>query len=48
MVMKRLRHPRWSPDGKYLSFLSSRDSKTGSQVWLIDRRGGEGAKTNQY
>ncbi|WP_413667197.1 alpha/beta fold hydrolase [Mucilaginibacter sp. Mucisp86] len=36
--------PRWSPDGKYLSFLSSRDSKTGSQVWLIDRRGGEGAK----
>ncbi|QEM09474.1 alpha/beta hydrolase family protein [Mucilaginibacter rubeus] len=36
--------PRWSPDGKYLSFLSSRDSKTGSQLWLIDRRGGEGAK----
>jgi dipeptidyl aminopeptidase/acylaminoacyl peptidase len=36
--------PRWSPDGKYLSFLSSRDSKTGSQIWLIDRRGGEGAK----
>lgn len=36
--------PRWSPDGKYLSFLSSRDSKTGSQVWLIDRRGGEGVK----
>ncbi|AYL94724.1 alpha/beta hydrolase family protein [Mucilaginibacter celer] len=36
--------PRWSPDGKYLSFLSSRDSKTGAQIWLIDRRGGEGAK----
>ncbi|MGF7074812.1 prolyl oligopeptidase family serine peptidase [Mucilaginibacter sp. 3215] len=36
--------PRWSPDGKYVSFLSSRDSKTGSQVWLIDRRGGEGVK----
>jgi dipeptidyl aminopeptidase/acylaminoacyl peptidase len=32
--------PRWSPDGKYLSFLSSRkDGK--SQVWLLDRRGGE-------
>ncbi len=32
--------PRWSPDGKYLSFLSARkDGK--SQVWLLDRRGGE-------
>lgn len=36
--------PRWSPDGKYLAFLSSRDSKTGAQVWLLDRRGGEGKK----
>ncbi|MEZ2335631.1 prolyl oligopeptidase family serine peptidase [Mucilaginibacter sp. RCC_168] len=36
--------PRWSPDGKYLAFLSSRDSKNGSQLWLIDRRGGEGFK----
>ncbi|WPU92525.1 S9 family peptidase [Mucilaginibacter sabulilitoris] len=36
--------PRWSPDGKYLAFLSSRDSKNGSQLWLIDRRGGEGYK----
>jgi dipeptidyl aminopeptidase/acylaminoacyl peptidase len=36
--------PKWSPDGKYLSFLSSRDSKNGSQLWLIDRRGGEGDK----
>ncbi len=34
--------PRWSPDGKYLSFVSSRPGKTkGSQVWLMDRRGGE-------
>lgn len=36
--------PKWSPDGKYLAFLSSRDSKNGSQIWLIDRRGGEGFK----
>ena len=36
--------PKWSPDGKYLAFLSSRDSKNGSQIWLIDRRGGEGVK----
>lgn len=37
-------NPKWSPDGKYLAFLSSRDSKTGSQVWLLDRRGGEAKK----
>ncbi len=34
--------PRWSPDGRYLSFLSSRPGKArGSQVWLLDRSGGE-------
>ena len=32
--------PRWSPDGKYLSFLSSRNEGK-SQVWVLDRRGGE-------
>src|SRR5436190_4693043 len=34
--------PRWSPDGKYISFTSSRPGKArGSQVWLLDRAGGE-------
>jgi dipeptidyl aminopeptidase/acylaminoacyl peptidase len=34
--------PRWSPDGKYLSFTSSRTGPAkGSQVWLLDRAGGE-------
>ena len=34
--------PRWSPDGKYLSFTSSRPGKAkGNQVWLMDRSGGE-------
>ncbi len=34
--------PRWSPDGKYLSFTSSRAGQAkGAQVWVIDRRGGE-------
>jgi len=34
--------PRWSPDGKFLSFLSSRGEKaSASQVWVLDRRGGE-------
>src|SRR5689334_4690869 len=34
--------PRWSPDGKYLSFTSGRPGKArGNQVWLLDRNGGE-------
>ena len=34
--------PRWSPDGKYLSFTSSRPGKAkGNQLWLMDRSGGE-------
>jgi dipeptidyl aminopeptidase/acylaminoacyl peptidase len=34
--------PKWSPDGKYLSFTSSRPGKAkGSQVWLLPRAGGE-------
>jgi Tol biopolymer transport system component len=34
--------PRWSPDGKYLSFTSSRPGPAkGNQVWILDRSGGE-------
>src|SRR5271165_797206 len=34
--------PRFSPDGKYISFMSSRPGPAkGSQVWRMDRRGGE-------
>jgi len=34
--------PRWSPDGKYLSFLTARgDDEEPEQVWLLDRAGGE-------
>ncbi|MHA4810518.1 S9 family peptidase [Flavitalea flava] len=45
--------PRWSPDGKYLSFLSSRQATEptatikGNQVWLMDRRGGEGKRLTE-
>jgi dipeptidyl aminopeptidase/acylaminoacyl peptidase len=34
--------PKFSPDGKYLSFTSPRPGKAkGNQVWLLDRGGGE-------
>jgi len=34
--------PRWSPDGHYLAFLSSRtDKHDNDQLWLLDRTGGE-------
>src|SRR3954468_18750924 len=34
--------PRWSPDGRYLAFLSSRDdAREVDQVWLLNRTGGE-------
>jgi dipeptidyl aminopeptidase/acylaminoacyl peptidase len=33
---------RWSPDGRYLAFLTARDDKhDADQVWLLDRSGGE-------
>ncbi len=35
-------NPRWSPDGRYLAFTSSREGEgKGAQIWLLDRRGGE-------
>jgi dipeptidyl aminopeptidase/acylaminoacyl peptidase len=33
--------PRWSPDGKYLAFISARGGDEKSQIWLLDRRGGD-------
>jgi dipeptidyl aminopeptidase/acylaminoacyl peptidase len=34
--------PKFSPDGRYISFTGTRPGPTkGSQVWLLDRRGGE-------
>src|SRR3954468_9218609 len=41
--------PRWSPDGKYLSFTSSRPGKArGNQVWLLDRNGGEAMQLTEF
>lgn len=42
--------PRWSPDGRYLSFVSARSNAASpatspsAQLWLMDRRGGEAKK----
>ncbi|HEX3847704.1 MAG TPA: S9 family peptidase [Steroidobacteraceae bacterium] len=33
--------PRWSPDGRYLAFLSHPPGSDKTQVMLLDRRGGE-------
>jgi dipeptidyl aminopeptidase/acylaminoacyl peptidase len=39
--------PRWSPDGRYLAFLSSRQGGKGSQLWLLDRQGGEAKRVTE-
>jgi len=33
--------PRFSPDGRYVSFLSARPAGEKTQLWLLDRRGGQ-------
>ena len=41
--------PRWSPDGQYLSFLSSRGvPEETDQVWLMNRSGGEAEKITDF
>ena len=37
--------PRFSPDGRFLAFISSRgDAHDDDRLWLMDRAGGEGAR----
>ncbi len=39
--------PRFSPDGRWLAFLSAREGRH-AQVWLLDRRGGEAQRLTDY
>lgn len=40
--------PRFSPDGKYVAFLSSRESDEGEQIWLLNLAGGEAEKISNF
>ena len=40
--------PRWSPDNRYLAFVSGRQEGKGGQVWLLDRRGGEAQRLTTF
>ena len=40
---------RWSPDGRWLTFLSGRgDAHDAEQLWLMDRTGGEAVRVTRY
>ena len=40
--------PRWSPDGRFLAFLSARDDQHEvEQLWLLDRSGGEAERLTE-
>src|SRR5215210_2749500 len=38
---------KWSPDGKYLSFVSARMGAKSGQIWLLNRAGGEAIKLTE-
>ena len=41
--------PRWSPDGRWLGFLSSRDvDKESAQLWMLNLAGGEAEKLTSF
>jgi len=38
---ERESQPRWSPDGRFLAFVSARGDASAAQLWLLDRSGGD-------
>lgn len=41
-------NPQWSPDGKYISFISKRDSDEENQAYLIRNIGGEAKRLSDH
>lgn len=41
-------HPRWSPDGRILAFLSSRGAEKESQVWFMHAEAGEAWQVTRH
>ena len=41
-------HPRWSPDGKTIAFISNRGSETQMQIYVIPFDGGEARKLTDF
>ncbi|GAC1511756.1 MAG: S9 family peptidase [Terriglobales bacterium] len=42
-------HPRWSPDGKWLAFISSREEDDDvAQIWMLSRDGGEAQRLTDF
>src|SRR3982074_1389519 len=45
---KGQKHPRWSPDGKWIAFLSGReDDNENDQLWILSSGGGEAEKLTE-
>ena len=40
--------PRWSPDNRYLAFISGRFDARKGQLWLLDRAGGEAQRISAF
>jgi dipeptidyl aminopeptidase/acylaminoacyl peptidase len=46
--IKQVVDPRYSPDGKSLLFLSSRDDKNADQLWRLPVDGGEALQVTDF
>lgn len=46
--LEKQNHPRWSPDGKWIGFLSSRtDEHENDQLWILSGGGGEAERVTE-
>jgi dipeptidyl aminopeptidase/acylaminoacyl peptidase len=44
---KACSEPRWSPDGKYIAFVTKRGKDEQSQIYVIDAQGGEARRVSE-